>query len=68
MSGADIEQGSAGGVAVFHAVAASEVKVEVIVRQEHLGQFLEILRFVLFQPENLWRGEAGEHVVAEKTD
>ena len=33
-------------------------------RQQHRGEFCEIFRLVLFEPENLRDGEAGENRVA----
>ena len=65
---AHVEQGGAAGVAVFHGLLAGEPEIEVIVRQQHRGQALVVLRLVLLQPENLGRGEAGQDGVAERAN
>ena len=63
-----IEQPGAGGVAKLHAAFAGEVEIDVIVRQQHGRQRLVILRLVLFQPEDFWRGVARQHGIAGQFD
>ena len=56
------------GVTVFHADAAGEDKIQVIVGQQDMAESLEILRFMSLQPQNLGRGVAGEHGITDKAN
>ena len=65
---ADVEEGGAAGVAVFHGGLAGEPVVEVVVGQEDGGEAGEVFRLVAFEPENLGGGEAGGDGVADGFD
>ena len=61
---ADVQQGGAAGVAIFHHPLAGEPEIQVIVGQQHGGESLVVLRFMLLQPENFGSGKAGQDGVA----
>lgn len=63
-AGANVEETGAGGVSVLHGVDAGEVEVEVIVWEKDFAKGAEVMRFVLFEPEDFGSGVAWQDGVS----
>ena len=56
----NVQQKHAGSIGVVAAVDAGQDVVYIILRQHDFGDLCKVFRFLLPQPEDLWRGEPGE--------
>ena len=63
-----VEQQHAAGVAHLGGELASESAANLVFRQQHLGEAVKVLRFMIAEPKNFRRGETGQGRIGDHAD